>query len=185
VNINEIRDRSTSGSFPVEALKGADTACLLFCAAFHGSNDAIFVHDAGIKRALLIDNDYRKLTEMEAAWCSYQPNWDFQTGDAFGFLQRAAERFDVVVADPWTGHISRALKMLNVWHRYVDRALIVGVTMIFLAEQGLPPTLDGFNRWLQFTFPNLPPASDLHKRSDYRGGVYWAVIPGKDHTPDA
>jgi hypothetical protein len=185
VNVNDIRERSTAGSFPIAALEKADTACLLFCAGFHGSNDAIFVHDAGINHAVLVDNDFTKLSEMQGAWANYQDDWEFKLDDAYDFVQVAGRRYDVIVADPWTGHINRAMTMLAVWHRYAARALIIGVTKVFLGEHEQPPTLAGFNIWLHSAFPSLPEATDLHQRSDYRGGVYWAVIPGKDLPPDA
>src|SRR5262249_11042157 len=55
--LDDIRRTADPATFPREVLDGASTVASFFSAAFLGRNDCIFVADAGIGHALLVDVD--------------------------------------------------------------------------------------------------------------------------------
>src|SRR5205807_10582117 len=68
-------------------------------AVFYGRNDAIRIYDAGPAHATLVDNDARRIKEMQLI---YPAHWRFVAADYADFLTAAdlaAERYDQVVAD--------------------------------------------------------------------------------------
>ena len=98
-SIGALRERA--GHFPTKFLQPGMTVLCLFCARFFGRSDVIHVHDAGAAHATLVDTDSQRLEEMRLI---YPSHWSYIADDYAAYLDRAAaiaEKFDVVIADPW------------------------------------------------------------------------------------
>lgn len=145
--------------YPVWALKGCETALIVFAAEFRGMNDAAWIVDAGL-RATCLDINTAKLEEMSV---HYPDDWEFITADAYDFAGECAGsdmyRWDVVSLDPFTNHFARCAENIDVWCRLARRAVIVGT--------GTDTVIVSPPGWIQ---------TDCVKRTDYQGGVFWTVL---------
>jgi len=174
VTADDVRASSTPGSFPIEVLEGSTTALLLFGAGFLGANDGIFVHDAGLSAVTVVDTDPVKIDEMRPIF----PNWSFERREARTYAYQDASPADVVIVDPWTQAMNWVMNETPLWHSLATRYLVIGVSVPWFNDQLLPPTLEGINSWVRHCTIGVPQAVKLHRRSEYRGGVFWAVFPG-------
>lgn len=180
----EILATANPATFPTDLLAGADSAICFFGAGFLGRNDVVHLWAAGVRNVMVVDTDESKLSEMHDAYEGL--NWGFATCDAYAWAKSSQspfvrERFtnDIVTVDPWTGDVAKALNSLPLWLSLTRRALVIGVTAEWFAAYQLPATLDGFNAWIGRQFWNgatVPAATRLIRRSDFRGGVWWAVF---------
>ncbi len=141
--------------FPVDALEGSTTALVLFAAAFGGRQDAWFIADAGM-RATCVDIQLKPLLEMRH---KFPEHWDFVVFDAYDFPQHTRKLWDVVTADVATNDFDRAAAMIEDWCGLARRTVILGT--------GEHTQLEVPEGWKL--------VERLH-RSDYAGGVYWAVL---------
>lgn len=153
--LETIRDSRGAALYPRRVLDGAETALVLFAAAFHGRQDAIHVADAGLA-ATCVDLDGGRLAEMEAA---YPDGWEYVTGDVFEFAAQAERQWDVVSIDCPSNLFDECAGLLPLWCRLARRAVVLGCGM---GTDVLVP--DGWR------------VTELLHRSSFRGGVYWAVV---------
>lgn len=153
-------------SFPVEFLRPGDEIVCVFSAAFLGKNAEVYIRDAGHKRVTCVDLDAAKLEEMRPAF----PNsWEFVAADAYLWMPAAPLRScDVLVLDPWTGDMGTVMRQIGAWSMIARRLVIVGVCAAWAEEE----RVGDMGLWFAdrgLTLLRFP------LRSDYRGGVYWAV----------
>lgn len=141
--------------YPVGVLVGCETALVLFAAAFGGRQDAYWMAEAGLT-ATCVDIDGDKLREMAE---NYPAGWEFVNADAYEFVAATDRRWDVVSADPWTNQFAQAAEALPAMCRAASRAVILGVGAGALLS---PPA-----GWEE---------TGRVRRSDYDGGVFWAVL---------
>jgi hypothetical protein len=150
--------RADRGLYPADILQDCETALILFAAAFHGRQDGIWIADAGI-RATCVDIDADKLTAMKPL---YPSNWEYVIEDAFEFAERshtlAQRQWDVVSIDCFTNHFDRCAELLPLWCLLASKAVVLGID-----ERPL-------------TIPEGWELSGRKFRSNFNGGVYWAVI---------
>lgn len=154
VMLDAVRERSAD-VYPRTHLDGCESALVVFAAAFMGAQDAIWIHDAGLT-ATCIDNDIDRLDPMQNL---YPSDWEFLCVDAYEWLETAEGVWDVVSVDSPTGHFERCAERLPIFCRLARRLVILGVGT--KTKFGAP---DGWE------------VVDCIKRSDYEGGVYWAVL---------
>jgi hypothetical protein len=149
--------RRDASVFPQELLAGCHSALMLFCAAFYGRNDCVWVEEAGITDVLAIDVDARKLDAMREI---YPASWIFACTDAFSAAHVLKAGYaDLVCVDAFGGDdAERALSMLDDWCRLARKAVVL--TTIGKAEHEAP------NGW----------TSRFVHRSDHLGGCYWLVL---------
>jgi hypothetical protein len=152
VTLDDIR--ADRGLYPADILQDCETALILFAAAFHGKQDAIWIADAGI-RATCVDTDANKLTEMKPA---YPNNWEYVIGDAFEYATRTQRQWDVVSLDCFTNLFDRCAELLPLWCLLARKAVVLGID-----ERPL-------------VIPDGWVLSGRKFRSNFNGGVYWAVI---------
>lgn len=166
MTLDEVRAGSSPGSFP-SLVFPADTAFDFFGAWFLGRNSAIHLLDGGVRQVFVIDREDKRLAEMAAI---YPKDWRFVAGDCYELASLFAEhgrKADLVVVDPWTQDVPRALSLLHVFARLSRRWLVFGLT----AAQGDPPDLEAI---LERVDAPLEPHG-LLKRSEHAGGVWWGV----------
>lgn len=121
VTLQQIRTRAAGNAYPVELLEDCGSALLLFAAGFHGSQDAIFVADAGIQ-ATCVDIDSGRLHEMAEA---YPAAWEFVVADAFAFAHNPAG-YDLVSVDCPTNLFDRCAAAVGVWCSLARKAVVLG-----------------------------------------------------------
>lgn len=145
------------GNFPHDALIGSSTALVLFCGAFHGQQDAYWVKEAGLK-ATCVDLDPGLLAEMKPL---YPKNWSFVQHDVYTYpdYAKGALKWDVVTLDPWTNQFQKCADRIEDWCMLARHHVVIGTGP---QTTVLPP--DGWE------------ITDVRKRSDYDGGVYWSVL---------
>lgn len=155
VTMTKLRGLGTAALYPRHVLEGNESALILFSAAFHGVQDAIWIADAGLT-ATCVDTDLEKITEMSSA---YPDGWEYVVGDAFQYATATKRRWDVVSLDPPTNLFDRCAEYLPVWCLLARHAVILGcgTATKVVAPAGWELT------------------GTLH-RSNFRGGVYWAVL---------
>lgn len=183
-----IRAASTPGTFPRDVLTGARSAADFFGAGFLGQNSAIHLLDAGIEDVVVVDYDEAKLATMSSA---YPSTWRFWPSDCYAAARILAEDnhtrrppriADVVVVDPWTNGIDRAIRNLGVWTEIAARYVVIGVHEPWLAGRGAlsraPVAIDAAFQRVEFAARPARPfrVVDVVKRSDHVGGVWWAVV---------
>ena len=154
VSLANIRD-SADNTYPVSVLEGCETALLLFSAGFFGSQEAIFVADAGLT-ATCVDIRPKRLHEMAAV---YPSGWEFLVDDAFDFAETTERQWDVVSVDCPSGAFQRCADMVYVWCGLALRAVVLGT--------GPSSSVTAPAGWR---------ITSVQKRSDYRGGTYWTVL---------
>jgi hypothetical protein len=153
--LEEVRDRFGRDIFPHDVLEGCETALVLFCAAFHGRQDAFWIADAGL-RATCVDLDHDKLAEMQHV---YPDDWEFVNDDVFEFAVTYQDAFDVVTLDPNSDRIQQCADELELWCSLARHAVIL------TTQPGTRLT--------------IPQGWKLHTRiyrSTFNGGIYWTVF---------
>jgi hypothetical protein len=149
--------RREASVFPQELLEACDSALMLFCAAFSGRNDCVWVEEAGITDVLAIDVDARKLDTMREI---YPASWIFVCTDAFSAAHVLKAGYaDLVCVDAFGGEdAEKALSMLEDWCRLARKFVVL--TSIGQVEHDTPAG------W----------TSRFIRRSDHLGGCYWLVL---------
>jgi hypothetical protein len=156
VTLDDVRAGAAPNLYPRHALVGCTDALVLFAAAFHGQQDAVWMAEAGVV-ATCVDTDQVKLAEMKDA---YPTDWAYETADAFEFAIAAANwRWDVVSLDPPSNLFGRCAKLLPIWCRLARRVVILGT--------GKDTVIDEPEGWK---------VSACVRRSNFLGGVYWTVL---------
>jgi hypothetical protein len=141
--------------YPRHVLEGAETALCVFAAAFLGRQDAHWLNEAGLQ-VDCIDIDLPRLERMKAL---YPESWRYLCVDAFDFAKNTGGMWDVVSVDCPTGAFQRCADMIGTWCDLARQAVILGTGH----DTALTP----------------PPGwklTDFRRRSDFKGGVYWAVL---------
>ena len=139
--------------FPIELLEPEMSILCLFSAAFFGNNDIQFIHEAGCRDVILLDNDEIKLRATARRF-----NYDFRVTDIYEWLKSSPiEVYDIVVSDQWSNqdqliHVDYFQQIKLMARKY----MILGCTEM----------------WLQGDRPE----GEYYKRSNYNGGVYWRVL---------
>ena len=162
LTLDAVRAESAPHRFPQHVLKGCESALVLFAAAFHGRQDAVWMADAGLK-ATCVDTDRIKLHEMKAA---YPARWKFVEADAFLFARDNAElppQWDVVSLDPWSSLFQRVADALPLWCSLARRAVLLGTGV-----------------GTDVVVPEGWRVSEVLERSGFKGGVYWTVLERED-----
>lgn len=159
VTLDAVRESSRADLYPRHALLGCEDALVLFAAAFHGAQDAVWIADAGLT-ATCVDIDQFKLMQMEDA---YPDEWSFVCADAFEYTTGAAidakRQWDVVSVDCPSNLFDRCAELVPLWCLLARRAVILGTG---IHTDVVPPT-----GW-QIT--------ERRSRSNFQGGVYWTVL---------
>lgn len=153
--LEAVRSRAEPELYPTHLLDGCETALVVFAAAFHGLQDCVHIADAGLT-ATCIDNDAQKLLEMRHV---YPVAWEFITEDAFEYAASTPRQWDVVSVDCPTGAFVRCARIVEDWCNLARRAVVLGV--------GKHTPLQPPQGWA---------VSEKRWRSDYDGGVYWAIL---------
>lgn len=155
VSLDAIREQGAADLYPRHVLAGCKDALVLFAAAFHGKQDAVWIADAGLT-ATCVDVDQFKLMQMEDA---YPDDWEFVCADVFEYAARTDHQWDVVSIDCPSNLFVRCAEILPLWCLLARKAVVLGCEGRTLAA--IP---DGWRE-----------TERLH-RSNFAGGVYWAVI---------
>lgn len=165
--LEAIRDERDGRNYPRALLASCESALVFFAAGFHGRQDAFWLADAGLEDVVCVDVDARKLAEMEAL---YPPSWRFVTANAFDYARElvghgAEESWDVVSVDCPTDRFDDCARDIGLWCQLAKRAVVLGTGF----DTHIPLGTGGLAGWgWQIT--------DVRRRSDYRGGVYWTVL---------
>lgn len=151
----DIRDLEAGASYPGGVLRGRETALILFAAGFLGKQDAYWVADAGLV-GTCVDRDGHLLEQMRRM---YPADWQFVQADVYEWATRRFRRWDIVSLDCPSDQFQRCADLLEVWCDIAQHAVILGtgVTTTFMVPEGWAVT-------------------DVRKRSDFVGGVYWTVL---------
>lgn len=116
-----------AGAYPVELVEDADSALILFAAAFMGRNDAIHFATEGVRDVTLVDIDAGRLELMRALY--RDDDWVWRAGDAWEVARELAEagrKFDVVSVDTFTGEAEeKSLGSLGLWTSLANDAVVV------------------------------------------------------------
>lgn len=153
-SLAEVCDLESGVSYPGAAIRGHETALCLFCAAWHGRQDAYWLADAGL-RTTCVDFDEGRLREMHDI---YPDDWEFLVGDAFDTKHWRNMQWDVVSLDPFSNLFDRCAENLPLWCSLANHVVILGMD---------DRPLEAPDGWR---------ITDRRKRSDYLGGVYWVVL---------
>jgi hypothetical protein len=155
VTLDQIREPAAGKLYPRHVLVGCADALVLFAAAFHGKQDAIWMADAGLT-ATCVDLDGERLEEMRAV---YPDGWRFEQADVFSYAVRTPDKFDVVSIDCPTNLFEDCAELLPLWCRIARKAVVLGCALKTPYE--IP------SGWRQ---------TDLLFRSNFQGGTYWRVF---------
>lgn len=145
-------------AFPTERLEGLETGLVLFAAAWLGKQDAVFLADAGLV-CTCVDVRAERLNEMRDV---YPGGWEFVEADAFAYSsawRTAGRRWDAVTVDCPTNLFGWCAQLLPRWCDLARRLVVLGCSPT--TELAVP---DGWR------------LVERIDRSDYRGGVQWAVF---------
>ena len=153
--LDDVCDLHAGVSYPGHLLEGCATALLLFCAHWHGRQDAYWIADAGM-RGTCIDANPDKLVEMMAV---YPVDWTFKNADVYEYAEHARQQWDVVSLDPWTNQFQECADRIDLWCSLARRLVILGTGHDTKVN---PP--DGWR------------ITEVTKRSDHNGGVYWTCL---------
>lgn len=152
------KDPGAEGLYPRWVLNDASDALVMFCAGFHGMQDAYWVYEAGLL-ATCVDSDAVRLGEMEAV---YPADWGFVASDAFEFIDDAVGtgmRWDVVSLDPFNDLMDECV-------RYLPKLVEVARQTIVL----------GTETHTRLRAPDGWGLAESLRRSDWGGGIYWKVL---------
>lgn len=155
VTLADVRDLPSGVSYPNLARLGSETALILFAAQWLGKQDAVWIADAGLQ-GTCVDVQPDKLRQMEAI---YPDGWEFVCADVFPFTERTDRSWDVVSIDCPSNMFQECADLIERWCSLARDAVILGTgvgTMV--------------------TAPDGWAVSEVRKRSDYDGGVYWTVL---------
>jgi hypothetical protein len=155
VSLDQVRAGAAPAIYPRHVLTDCETGLVLFAAAFHGQQDAVWMADAGIT-ATCIDLDGGKLEEMRAV---YPDGWQFVKADAFKYATNANRQWDVVSIDCPSNLFDRCAELLPFWCLLARRAVILGTGTGTVIE---PPA-----GWR---------VSERLRRSNFQGGCFWTVV---------
>ena len=158
-------------TFPAELLRKDDTALCLFCAAFGGRQDAVFLRDAGLRDVTCVDIDGEKLNAMKP---SFPTSWEWRQSDAFAVIDEAVTQWDVVTVDAWSNLEDQVLSRFDKLLSMTKRVLVVGVSMPRLEAMGIDPS--------RASSSLLGHNVTFRKRSSYLGGTYWIVMEKTSHA---
>lgn len=157
LTIDQIRSEPDGELYPRDRLAGCETALMLFCAAFGGRQDCIWVADAGIA-GTGVDLDGERLAAMADL---YPDTWTFAEADVWNYAaRRYAEgaTYDLVSLDPPSNLFDWVVGAVDLWCGLADRLVVIG-------------TSSGF--------PVTPPAgweqTDRRLRST-RNGTIWVTL---------
>lgn len=110
--------------YPTQVLKDAETALLLFGAAFRGRNDGYWFLEAGLKTTC-VDVDEERLVAMKAL---YPDTWEFVLANAFYYVHACPpQSFDVVSVDPPTNLSTACLAARYAWFTIARKAVVLGL----------------------------------------------------------
>lgn len=154
VTLEQVRADARAELYPRHVLTGCSDALVLFAAAFHGLQDAVWMAEAGLKTTC-VDVDSQKLTEMSTF---YPEGWEFVTGDVFEYVSRTNDRWDVVSIDCPSNLFAQCAGFTPVWCLLARKAVILGCDRRPIA---VPPG------WR---------VTEHRYRSSFAGGTYWAVL---------
>lgn len=157
-SLADVRDPDGDKSYPNHILDGAETALIMFCAAFWGRQDAYHVAAHGL-HGTCVDTDGAKLEEMRAV---YPAGWEFHEQDAFAFTAQAVmeeRQWDIVSLDPFTDKFDRCADLVETWCGLATRAVLLGT-----GEYTVMVEPEGWR------------VTERRKRSDFHGGIYWTVL---------
>jgi hypothetical protein len=155
LTLEQVRKGASPALYPRHALVGCADALVLFAAAFHGQQDAVWMAEAGL-RTTCVDIDQEKLREMMDA---YPDSWSFVQADVFEFSIRTERRWDVVSIDCPSNLFERCADLMPLWCRIAKRVVVLGCDK---RTACLAP--EGWSR-----------VGRLHRSHNY-GGVYWMVF---------
>lgn len=145
-----------SHPYPTRVLEGRETALIVFAAAFAGMNDAAWIAETPVQ-ATCVDNDREKLEAMRDL---YPDGWRFVLADAYDFaVDPKNVKWDVVSCDPFTNQFNDCAEFIGAWCRLAEHAVVIGTGIGTVVE---PP--DGWE------------ITEVLKRTDYEGGVFWTVL---------
>lgn len=154
VTLEQVRADASPDLYPRHLLPGCESALVLFAAAFHGLQDAVWMAEAGL-RTTCVDVDAKKLDEMSTF---YPEDWDFVTGDVFEYVSRTNDRWDIVSVDCPSNLFAQCAAFAPVWCLLARKAVVLGCSRDSFAT---PPG------WR---------VTEHRYRSSFKGGTYWAVI---------
>lgn len=151
----EVRDLHAGVSYPGWVLRGREDALVLFAAAWMGRQDAFWVHDAGLV-GTCVDHDGAKLAEMQAL---YPDTWEFIQADVYEYGAIVQRQWDVVSLDCPSDQFQRCADHVQLWCDLARYAVVLGT--------GLGTVVEVPDGWA---------VTDVRKRSDFVGGVWWTVL---------
>lgn len=157
LTIDQIRVETDGMLYPREALPGLETALCLFCAAFGGRQDCVWVADAGLT-GIGVDLDQERLDAMAPL---YPVGWEFVCSDVWEFASRRfaeGATYDLVNLDPPSNLFDWVAGDVDLWAALADRLLVIGC---------------GSGRT-----PAIPDGWKLHSRTlrSTRNGTLWVTL---------
>jgi hypothetical protein len=155
LTLERVRAGASPALYPRHLLVGSESALVLFAAAFHGQQDAVWMAEAGLA-ATCVDHDHEKLGQMVLA---YPEGWEYVYGDVFEYAVRTSKRWDVVSIDCPSNLFDRCAELMPLWCRIARKAVVVGSGRQFMFHQ-----------------PEGWRFSDSVFRSHNYGDVYWRVF---------
>lgn len=155
VTLQAVRASASPDLYPRHLLPGCESALVLFAAAWHGKQDAVWMAEAGLATTC-VDTDQEKLLEMALV---YPDDWQFVEADVFEYVLRTERQWDVVSIDCPTNLFDRCAELLPLWCRVARKAVVLGcgIDTVIVVPEG----------WLT--------GARMH-RSNFNGGVCWAVL---------
>lgn len=150
-------------AYPTRILEGCESGLLLFASGRGGQTDGWAFSD--LSPVVAVDWDHGTLERLKKAAPSH---WDFILEDAFEFAQTYGSQFDVVSVDAPSHFAPTLIEHIPLWLSIAGKAATITVYRhCFAGQPSLQaPELEAPNGW-RFT--------DLIKRSEFRGGIYWLV----------
>lgn len=154
-------------AFPRAILDGVKSVLILFASGRGGATDGRWFAEAGLDDVTLIDWDASSLERMKR----HAPaTWKFAIGDVMACRPTGvfARSYDHVSADPPSQLAPEIISRVPYWLAPAGKSATVTLYRhCFIGE----PALDA---------PELVPPvgwtfTDLIRRSDFRGGIYWLV----------
>lgn len=155
MSLDLMRELGSADRYPLHALEGCESALVLFAAAFHGIQDAVWIADAGLT-ATCVDVDARRLGEMVLA---YPEGWEYVPGDAYVYATLTERVWDVVSLDPSSGQFQACADRLELWCSRARHVVILGC-----------------GDDTEIVVPDGWTLTEKLWRSRFSGGVFWAVL---------
>lgn len=152
----DIRSEGDGESYPRHLLEGHRDALVLFAGGFYGRQDAFWIAEAGLQ-ATCVDIRPKNLGVMSLI---YPGGWEFVEADAFNYASTATRQWDVVSIDCPSGSFDLCAELMPLWCRLARHAIVLGSAL---------GTKFGH-------YPEPWRMTEIRRRSDYAGGVYWACF---------